>query len=352
MTSLISVQEFSSLIQEYASYKLSIQGCSRKTVDEYLLDLRTFFRFLIARQNDVDPSSEEFARIDVRKIGLNELKELTTEDIYDFLFYANNDRGNQWAARSRKLSAIRSLFKYLVSNRHYLEFNPAADIDTPKPKKALPKVLSLEESIRLLEAVEQDRESPYRVRDYAILTLFLNCGMRVSELVGINLQDVDSGLRSLRVTGKGSKERIIYLNEACAEALGAYRDERISRYAGVRDRALFISRFEQRMSVKTVQAMVYKYLGRAGLEAKRYSVHKLRHTAATLMYQSGNVDVRVLKDILGHEQLNTTQIYTHVSNKNLEEAMDQNPLASVRPGRRSSPARTGEVDDDSDSKKD
>ncbi len=328
----ISVSEFSALIQEYASYKLSIQGCSKKTVEEYLLDLRTFFRFLIARKRDIDPQSDAFTKINIRSFGLNEIRDITAEDIYDFLFYTNQERGNQWAARSRKLSAIRSLYKYLVVRRRYLDHNPAADIDSPKPKKTLPKVLTLEESLRLLQAVEDDRESPYRVRDFAILTLFLNCGMRVSELVGINLSDLDSELRSLRVTGKGSKERIVYLNDACAQALAAYLAERRGpKYASVHDRALFLSRLEQRMSVKTVQAMVYKYLERAGLEAKHYSVHKLRHTAATLMYQSGNVDVRVLKEILGHEQLNTTQIYTHVDNRNMENAMSQNPLAAHKP---------------------
>lgn len=325
---LISPKEFSSLIQEYASYKLTLQGCSNKTVQEYLLDLRTFFRFLLARERDIDFNSEEFENIDVSLVGLERIEKIRTEDIYDFLFYANQQRGNQWAARSRKVSSIRSLFKYLVTRRHYLDYNPAANLDTPKPKKTLPKVLSLAESIRLLDAVEQDRDSPYRLRDFAILTLFLNCGMRVSELVGINLGDVDSELRSLRVTGKGNKERIVYLNDACREALSTYLSERRGpKYASVKDRAVFLSRLEQRISVKTVQAMVYKYLERAGLSAKHYSVHKLRHTAATLMYQSGQVDVRVLKEILGHEQLNTTQIYTHITNRNMEDAMSHNPLA-------------------------
>ena len=332
MSELISVKEFSSLIQEYASYKLSIQGCSKKTVGEYLLDLRTFFRFLIAREKEIDMESEDFEKIDVRAIGLPELKKVNAEDIYEFLYYTNQERGNQWAARSRKLSAIRSLYKFLVNKKHYMDFNPTSDIDSPKPKKTLPKVLTLEESVRLLETVKNDKDSPYRIRDYAIITLFLNCGMRVSELVGINLDDVDSELRSLRVTGKGNKERIIYLNAACRDALGEYEAERRGpKYASVRDRALFLSRLDQRISVKTVQALVYKYLGLAGLEAKHYSVHKLRHTAATLMYQSGNVDVRVLKDILGHEQLNTTQIYTHVSNRSMEEAMEQNPLSAMKP---------------------
>lgn len=322
-------KEFSSLIQEYAAYKLSIQGRSKKAVEEYLLDLRTFFRFLIAREKDIDMSSQEFGEIDVRSIGLNELKNIHTEDIFDFLLYVSGTRQNQWAARARKIASIRSLYRYLVHKRHYLDYDPTVNLDTPKAKKTLPKVLTLQESLRLLEAVEQDLDSPYRLRDYAILTLFLNCGMRVSELAGISLGDIDSDFVSLRVTGKGNKERIIYLNEACQMALSEYLAERLSpKYEKVTDKALFLSRLGQRMSVKTVQAMVYKYLKRAGLESKHYSVHKLRHTAATLMYQEGHVDVRVLKEILGHEQLNTTQIYTHVSNQEIENAMTKNPLAN------------------------
>ena len=221
MQQIVSADEFSSLIQEYASYKLTMQGCSPKTVSEYLLDLRTFFRFLLARERDIDPASEEFNQIDVSSIGLERLGKIHAEDIYDFLFYANQQRGNQWAARSRKLSSLRSLYKYLVSKRHYLEYNPTADMDSPKPKKSLPKFLTLEESVALLDAVENDTDSPFRIRDYAIITLFLNCGMRVSELVGINLSDLDPQLRSLRVTGNGNKERIISLNEACKQSLGA-----------------------------------------------------------------------------------------------------------------------------------
>ena len=331
MGKLISIREFSPLIQEFAAYKSSIQGCSQKTVEEYLLDLRTFFRYLVAREKDIDPHSAEFSTLDISSVGLRELEKIHAEDLYDFLLYVNHTRENQWAARSRKLSAIRSLYKYLVNKKHYLEYNPTTDIDSPKPAKALPKVLTLDEAERLLDAVDKDRNSPTRVRDYAILTLFLNCGMRVSELVGIDLRDLDSDFQSVRVTGKGNKERIIYLNQACQTALCDYAIERLSqKYAKVHDPALFLSRLEKRISVKTVQAMVYKYLRAAGLGSKGYSVHKLRHTAATLMYQSGQVDVRVLKEILGHEQLNTTQIYTHVSNTDIERAMQKNPLATKR----------------------
>ena len=327
----ISTGEFSAIVQEFAAYKTAIQGCSPRTVEEYLLDLRTFFRFLLCRQDTAvlnDP--RKFSAVSVLPVDLEYLRGITPDDVYAFLIYVDSVRDNRSSAKARKLSAIKALFKYLVSKRGYLAVNPAANIDTPKKKKALPKYLTLEESVSLLETVSADRDSPHRVRDYAILTLFLNCGMRVSELVGINLQDMDPQLRSLRVVGKGSKERIIYLNEACVSALTAYLSERLGPTCEhVTDKALFLSNRDARFSVQGVQHMVYKYLNAAGLGARRLSVHKLRHTAATLMYQSGAVDIRVLKDILGHEQLNTTQIYTHLTNRSMEEAMKHNPLAGL-----------------------
>ena len=318
------------LVREFASYKSVIQNASEKTVSEYLLDLRTFFRFLLARDKKIKPDSEEFENIDISRVDLDYIKNITTEDIYEFLMYADNVRGNMAAAKSRKLSSIKGFFKYLTTKRMMLEENPAINIETPKRKQALPKYLTLEESLELLNAVKNDKESKTVTRDYAIITLFLNCGMRVSELVGINIEDVDREFRSLTVTGKGNKQRIVYLNEACRTSLSDYYEIRKSdKYKTCTEHALFLSNRNQRISVKTVQWLVYKYLDMAGLESKHYSVHKLRHTAATLMYQTGNVDVRVLKDILGHEQLNTTQIYTHVSNRSMEEAMEKNPLASL-----------------------
>lgn len=320
-----------SLVREFASYKAVMQNASEKTISEYLLDLRTFFRFLRARELDIDVSSEDFLNIDISGIDLDYIKNITTEDIYEFLLYADGERENMAAAKARKLSAIKEFFKYLHIKRMMIDDNPAINIESPKQKQALPKFLSMEESLMLLKAVREDRESKSRVRDYAIITLFLNCGMRVSELVGIDLNDVDRSFRSLTVTGKGNKQRIVYLNSACREALADYYAERMSeKHVATTSRALFLSNREQRISVKTVQWLVYKYLDMAGLESKHYSVHKLRHTAATLMYQTGNVDVRVLKDILGHEQLNTTQIYTHVSNRSMEEAMENNPLSSQK----------------------
>ena len=327
----LNLDEFPQILREFASYKTAIQGCSKKTSDEYLLDLRTFFRFLLAKDSGINPDSEEFAEIDISGIDVKYIKGITTEQIYDFLLYTGNVRNNMWSAKARKLSAIKGLFKFMTVKRGYLEENPAANIEAPKRKKTLPKFLSLEESRLLLDAVRNDTASKSRLRDLCIITLFLNCGMRLNELVGISINDLDRELMHVRVLGKGSKERIIYLNDACKKVLADYLiNVRLSeKQKYLPDKALFLSNRNTRITDKMVQKMVYKYLDMSGLGAKHYSVHKLRHTAATLMYQTGNVDIRVLKDILGHEQLNTTQIYTHVSDINMMNAMGENPLANI-----------------------
>ena len=318
------------ILLEFSSYKTAIQGCSVKTVEEYLLDLSTFTRFILAKRQGISPESEDFLKIDLTAADTDFFMSVKTSEIYEFLLYTGTVRQNMWAAKARKLSAIKALYKYMTVKKNLPFENPAINIESPKPKKTLPKFLSLEESLTLLKVIQNDNLSKSKLRDYTIVTLFLNCGMRLSELVGINITDIDRELRSLRVVGKGSKERIIYLNTACRETLGEYLTWRLSpERQTIQTKALFLSSRDQRISVKTVQWMVYKYLDMAGLESKRYSVHKLRHTAATLMYQSGEVDVRVLKDILGHEQLNTTQIYTHVSNAAMSAAMEKNPLADI-----------------------
>lgn len=328
----VPLDEMPVTVRDFAAYKSGIQNCSNKTVSEYLLDLRTFLRYIIATREGIDLESEEFLSIDIRDLDLAFMGSIRTSEIYAFMQYTGSVRKNLWAAKARKLVSIRMFYRYLVNKTGLLETNPAADIESPKPRKALPKVMSLEESLLLLETIKNDKASRSVVRDYAIVTLFLNCGMRVSELVGINLADINREMRSLRVTGKGAKERVIYLNEACQTALAEYMSLRLADENGfaTKEKALFLSSHRKRISVKTVQWMVYKYLDMAGLGDRRLSVHKLRHTAATLMYQQGGVDVRLLKDILGHEQLNTTQIYTHITNDDMEKAMQQNPLASQR----------------------
>ena len=322
----------SPVVERFLRYKLVIQGRSKKTVEEYGLDLRTFFRFLIAMRDGIPTDGEEFNEISIACVDEAFIKTIKTIDRLEFMAYTAQARGNSAAARSRKLSALRMFFKYMTVSEKVIELNPAADIESPKKKKSLPKHLSVGESKDLLHSVVADEESKNRDRDYCIITMFLNCGLRLSELVGINLSDIDREMRSLRVVGKGNKERIVYLNEACKSALSAYLLVRARDITNIKDKdknALFISRLGRRMSVKTVQWLVYKYLDQAGLSYKHFSTHKLRHTAATLMYQEGGVDVLSLKEILGHSELNTTQIYTHVSDRKLEEAVESHPLANI-----------------------
>lgn len=329
----VDLAELPRTVRDFANYKSAIQGCSQKTVSEYLLDLRTFFRYIYCVRNGISPDSEEFSSVNISALDIDFVKDISTEDIYEFLMYTGTVRQNLWSAKARKLSAIKAYFKYLTLKRHLIEVDPATNIESPKAKKSLPKFLTLEESLHLLDTVKSDISSRYVMRDYTIITLFLNCGMRVSELCGINISDLAPELKSLRVVGKGNKERIIYLNEACRAALAEYLNHRVNgeQYKSVTEPALFLSERCQRLSVSSVQWMVYKYLKMAGYESRHLSVHKLRHTAATLMYQTGAVDVRVLKDILGHEQLNTTQIYTHVSDDSMRAAMEENPLSKIKP---------------------
>jgi len=347
MQTLVNYDALPEIVRQFISYKLTVQGRSQKTMDEYALDLRTFFRWLTAVRTgrDVRVMDEDaLAAVDITGVDLALIDSVKPEEIYSFLHYVLESRGNKWSARARKLSAIKSFYKYLTVSIKITNHNPAKDIDSPQKKKTLPKYLTLEESEALLEAVRADTDSRTKERDSCILVLFLNCGMRLSELVGINLSDIDRNMESLRVIGKGAKERIIYLNDACRAAIRAYLPVRAADEVQQKDKnALFLSSRHARISNKTVQWVVYKYLKAAGLENKHFSTHKLRHTAATLMYQSGNVDVRVLKDILGHEQLNTTQIYTHVSDESMKRAMAQNPLAGYRAG-----GRKKDNDDDDD----
>jgi site-specific recombinase XerD len=325
------IKTFPTILRDYASYLVVIKGNSEKTVCEYLLDLRTFFRFMIMRNKDESLSRDEFEKISIKNIGVDDFNAVTAQNIIDFLMFAGFDLENNTTTRMRKLSSLKSFYHYAHGKKHLVDHNPTSDIDSPKKKKTLPKHLTVDEAVTLLETVKNDKDSKSNIRDFAIITLFLNTGMRLSELVNLNLESFDSDLQKVKVVGKGNKERIIYLNDAAIKALRDYIRIRLDpRFISTNENALFLSKRQTRISAKTVQWVVYKYLDMAGLGAKGLSVHKLRHTAATLMYQTGKVDIRVLKEILGHEQLNTTQIYTHVVDKNIEEAMNKNPLAEIK----------------------
>lgn len=326
------LKESPPVIRDYLVYLETIMGRSPRTVNEYYLDLRTFFRYILQTRSLI-PSSVTFDQISLEKVDLELVRSVTRAEILDFLVFAARQRpkhhkspetsyGNDVRTRARKVSALRGFYKYYCDKLQLVTDNPTKSLDIPKAKQDLPKFLTLKESLDLLDSIDgQNRE-----RDYCIITLFLNCGMRVSELVGINLQDISDD--RLRLLGKGNKERMVYLNQACIDAIQAYLPYRISPKAGHKN-ALFISRFGQRINVQTVKALVKKYLGLAGLSQKHCSVHKLRHTAATLMYQNG-VDVRTLKEVLGHENLDTTMIYTHVIDQNLKDAAEANPLSQLQ----------------------
>ena len=323
-------QTFPPIMQEYATYVNVIKGNSEKTVCEYLLDLRTFFRYMIMIEEDLALSIEDLEKLSIKHLTISDVNRVDTQMIVNFIAYARNERSNNTSTRNRKLSALKSFFRHMHNKKHYIDRNPAAEIDGIQKSKPLSKYLTIDEAVSLLEAVNSDIDSKTRQRDYSIIALFLNTGMRLSELVGLNLESFDPDITFVKVLGKGSKERVIYLNNAARDAVISYLKIRLDpRFIRTSSHAFFLSTRQQRISPKTVQWMVNKYLDMAGLGSKGYSVHKLRHTAATLMYQSGKVDIRVLKDILGHEQLNTTQIYTHLVSKNLEEAMDNNPLSDV-----------------------
>ncbi len=306
------------LVQQYLQYIEVVKGHSMQTVDEYASDLRTFFRFL-AKNKGLYSINEDDENIDLSPIDINFIKKITLNDAYQFLIYLKNTRDNNESTRARKVISIRRFFTYLSDNLGIIENNPMKNLDIPKTKKALPKYLTLEEAEKLLSVID----GPYKERDYAIITLFLNCGMRLSELVSINYNDIKTD-GALIITGKGNKERKIYLNNACLKAINEYL--KVKPVDGIKDKALFLSSRNQRISPKTVQHIVYAYLDKAGFGNRGLSVHKLRHTAATLMYQHGNVDLLLLKEILGHENLGTTEIYTHIANEELKKAIDSNPL--------------------------
>ena len=311
--------ELPRLVQQYLLYLEAIKGHSELSVIEYASDLRTFFRYIMRQKGLVDKNTED-SEIDLSPIDISFIKKITLNDAYKFLIYCKNDRKNNDNTRARRVISIRRFFIYLTDNQGMLDYNPMKNLDIPKTKKALPKYLTLEEAEVLLSVVD----GPYKERDYAIITLFLNCGMRLAELVSIDYNDIKAD-GSLIITGKGNKERTVYLNQACINAITAYMKKRPND--GVKDRALFLSSRNQRISPKTVQHIVYTNLDKAGLGDRGLSVHKLRHTAATLMYQHGNVDVLLLKEILGHENLGTTEIYTHLANDATKKAIEANPLS-------------------------
>ena len=319
-------EEFHTLPQsviEFLNYLSVVRSKSELTVLEYASDLRLFFRFMLIYRGIV-PKDTEFDKIEIGFIDLDFIKTVKISDAYAFLSYCRSERKNDSASIARKVSSLRAFFKYLCIKMKQIPENPMEELESPKLKKSLPKYLSLDESIQLLESIDgRDKE-----RDYAIITLFLNCGLRLSELCSLNYTDIKSD-GTMTVTGKGNKERTIYLNDMCVNAVKEYM--KVRPVDGVKDKhALFLSNRKSRISPKTVQHIVEKFIEKSGLGDRGFSTHKLRHTAATLMYQKGGVDVLLIKDILGHENLATTEIYTHIVDEQLKDAVSSNPLNKLK----------------------
>ncbi len=320
------------ILLDFLSYHETVKAHSKRTVDEYFLDLRNFFRYM-KQLRDPSLSGKPLDEIDILDVDLDFVASVTLTDIYGYMTYLSRDRvqhhnsrnseyGLNAATRARKIATIRSFYNYLTNKMHLLRENPVKDIDSPKLQKSLPKYLTLDESLQLLDSVDGKNQE----RDYCILTLFLNCGLRISELVSLNLSDIQGD--ALRILGKGNKVRIIYLNDACQEALEGWLAVR-RPIQGRDENALFLSSRNERISRSMVHAMVKKRLSAAGIDSTQYSSHKLRHTAATLMLQNG-VDVRAVQEVLGHDHLNTTEIYTHIDNASLRIAAKANPLSRVK----------------------
>ena len=315
----------SNLVDDFLDYMKSTKGSSDNTVKEYYYDLRVFVRFIKKRKNLVDESID-FNDIAIEDISPEVLESVTKQDIYAYNAFLERERKISNRSKFRKISSVRSFYNYLFAKIEVIKKNPIIDIDMPKIEKTLPVYLTLDQSLNLLKTIEKSKiKALYKKRDYAIVTLFLNCGMRLSELSAINISHLKDD-NTLKVIGKGNKERTIYLNEASVYAVNEYLKLRPQ----IKDDALFLSMREQRMSNRSIQHMIEKHMKNSGLDTNKYSVHKLRHTAATLLYQYGNADIRSLQEILGHESVNTTEIYTHVNKKSLKKLVESNPLSKVR----------------------
>jgi len=312
------------ILDDYLNYMETIKGASPNTVKEYFYDLRTFFRYLKVRYKLVDPHID-FNEIDISDLSLDHIKKITIQDLHSYISYADKKRDNGNYARSRKVASLRSFFDYLYSKVNLIDKNPAESLEFPKRENRHPVYLTLEQSERLLNTVLENKNEFFRKRDYAIIMLFLNCGLRLSELSSIDIDKIRND-DAISIIGKGNKERTIFLNDACVAAIKDYL--RVRPKDAIDEKALFLSKRRRRMSNRAIQHMIDRYLEKAGLDPSVYSTHKLRHTAATLMYKYGNVDIRALQAILGHESVSTTQIYTHIDNERLRDAIKSNPLSN------------------------
>lgn len=325
---MINTDENPRFVNSFLEYSLAYKHKSNESVEQYNSDLRMFLRYMKYHFHLTD--EKDFSKIKINDFTLEQLAKITQDDIHTFISYLSINRRCGPATCAKRISTIRIFFKYLTITEHILEVNPAQNLETPKLNKRLPRYLTLEDSQKLLNVTKDDEKNKNAERDFAIITLFLNCGLRLSELIKINISDINFNDCRLTVIGKGNKERAIYLNKACINAINDYlnvRPTNAKKDSKNSDKALFLSNYRQRISKRTVENVVSNELQRAGLDTTKYSTHKLRHTAATLMYKYGQVDIRALQELLGHQSISTTEIYTHVDNEQVRTAVESNPLS-------------------------
>lgn len=326
---MIRTEENPQFLNSFLQYCIAYQNKSQNSAEQYNSDLNSFLRYMKYHFHMTD--EQDFSKIVISDFTADDLEKITQDDIHQYISYLAINRKCNAATCARRISTIRIFFKYLSLTTKTIKNNPAQNLETPKLNKRLPKYLTLEDSRKLLDEASNDEANSNKERDLAIITLFLNCGLRLSELVGINISDIRFDECKMTVIGKGNKERTIYLNKSCMEAINGYlavRPNNAKKDAKNSDKALFLSKQRQRISKRMVETIVANSLNKAGLDASKYSTHKLRHTAATLMYQYGQVDIRALQELLGHQSISTTEIYTHVNNEQVKEAVESNPLAN------------------------
>ena len=329
---MINTENNPEYLNSFLQYQLAYKNKSPESVNQYNCDLRMFLRYM--KYHFGITSEKEFNQITIKDFTLEQLSKVKQEDIHSFISYLSINRRCGPATCAKKISTIRIFFKYLTITSKMLKDNPAQNLETPKLNKRLPRYLTLEDSEKLLNNTFEDKDNKNKERDFAIITLFLNCGLRLSELVGINIADIKFDDQKMTVIGKGNKERSIYLNKSCINAIKSYLNVRpkegVKKDSKNSDKALFLSSYRQRISKRTVENVVSRELQNAGLDTTKYSTHKLRHTAATLMYKYGNVDIRALQELLGHQSISTTEIYTHVDNEQVRKAVESNPLSQFK----------------------
>lgn len=312
-------------LTDFINYLRTIKGLSVNTVNEYYYDIRLYLKFMAHRLYLVDfEDGTPIEDVNIKRLRETDLKGINIIDLHSYISYRDTDRDNSSTTRARKISSLRTFYKYLTTVSKKLDENPTLELESPKMKKRNPVYLTLEESKKLLNTISQEKNAFLRYRDFAIVLVFLTTGLRLSELSSMNIDSVKN--MEFSVIGKGNKERQVYMTEACKYALDTY----LSVRPKVDDeKALFLSNRKSRMSNRAIQHMIDKYLVKAGFDSTRYSTHKLRHTAATLMYREG-VDIRTLQKVLGHTSVATTQIYTHVADDNVKRAIDVNPLHDIK----------------------